>query len=120
MSDTVLALVSDLFFVGKIEETARQLGASLHVVPSAERLFAEIQSAAPRLVLIDLNYDAAESPRTIARLKREDSTQSIRVVAFLSHVQEDLARAAREAGADAVLPRSRFSQTLPDILKDQD
>jgi hypothetical protein len=38
------------------------------------------------------------------------------VVAYVSHVNQDLADAARLAGADEVLPRSRFVQVLPDLL----
>jgi hypothetical protein len=38
------------------------------------------------------------------------------VVGFLSHVQKDLAVAARESGCDRVMARSAFTRDLPEIL----
>jgi hypothetical protein len=39
------------------------------------------------------------------------------VIGFLSHVQGDLQQKAHEAGCDMVLPRSAFSQNLPQLLR---
>ena len=50
------------------------------------------------------------------RAAKEQSAQA-HVVAYLSHVQVELAAAAKEAGADTVLPRSAFSAKLPEILQ---
>jgi hypothetical protein len=38
-------------------------------------------------------------------------------VAFLSHVQTDLAAQARAAGCGEVLPRSQFTANLAEILR---
>jgi hypothetical protein len=40
-----------------------------------------------------------------------------RVIAFLSHVQTDLAERARNAGCMDVMPRSKFTQNLAEILR---
>jgi DNA-binding NarL/FixJ family response regulator len=40
----------------------------------------------------------------------------IRIVAFLSHVQRELAEQAKNAGCDEVMPRSSFTQNLVGIL----
>jgi DNA-binding NarL/FixJ family response regulator len=40
-----------------------------------------------------------------------------RVIAFLSHVQTDLAERARAAGCQDVMPRSKFTQDLAAILR---
>jgi hypothetical protein len=39
------------------------------------------------------------------------------VVAFLSHVQAELAAGARQAGADEVMARSAFVNQLPALLQ---
>jgi hypothetical protein len=41
----------------------------------------------------------------------------LRVVAFLSHVQGDLAAQAQAAGCAEVMPRSAFTQNLAAILE---
>jgi hypothetical protein len=38
------------------------------------------------------------------------------MVGFLSHVQVDLAEQARAAGCDEVMPRSKFTRDLAQIL----
>ena len=40
------------------------------------------------------------------------------VIGFLSHVDKELARQAEAAGVSQVMPRSQFSETLPDLLMD--
>ena len=41
----------------------------------------------------------------------------IRIIGFLSHIQGDLKAKAVEAGCDTVMPRSAFSQNLPNLLR---
>ena len=51
-------------------------------------------------------------PRIKSKLKRGTS-----VIGFLSHLQGDLKAKAMEAGCDMVMPRSAFSQNLPNLLR---
>ena len=39
------------------------------------------------------------------------------IVGFLNHLQGDLKMKAIEAGCDTVMPRSAFSQSLPNLLR---
>ena len=65
------------------------------------------------MILVDLN--AKNEPlATIARLRA--TQKELPVVAFLSHVQTELARQAKAAGSTQVLPRSVFTQNLAEIL----
>jgi DNA-binding NarL/FixJ family response regulator len=109
----VLALVTDMIFQAKILETARQLGVSVRVAASGVEFERALASDAPPLAIVDLNAgDGA-----LAAIKRlRAAGRDVRVVAFCSHVQTELARRARDAGADEVLPRSRFSKELGEIL----
>jgi DNA-binding NarL/FixJ family response regulator len=108
----VVAFMDDLFFQMKLAETARHLGVEVKVAANADALSA-LLNPAPKLVIVDLN--ARSQPlQAIARLRAEQS--SVRVVAFLSHVQTELAAQARAAGCDEVMPRSTFTQNLAAIL----
>ena len=109
----IVALVDDLFFSSKITETARQLGCALTVVITREALLKEIDSH-PKQLIFDLNCKSCDIVKLIGELRRRGI--GIPMMAFLSHVQTDLARAAREAGCDKVVPRSYFSAHLPEIL----
>ncbi len=108
----VVALMDDLFFQMKIAETAKHLGLELKVAANGDALMALLESA-PKLVIVDLN--ARSQPiQAIERLRAEKN--GTRVVAFLSHVQTELAAQARAAGCDEVMPRSAFTQNLAAIL----
>jgi DNA-binding NarL/FixJ family response regulator len=50
--------------------------------------------------------DIAKSLQTVAEIRAE--TPGIRIVCYGPHVDDDAAVAARAAGADVVMPRSRF------------
>jgi hypothetical protein len=47
-----------------------------------------------------------------AKFKKETN-----IIGFLSHLQGELKMKAQEAGCDMVLPRSAFSQNLPQLLR---
>ncbi len=114
----VLALVDDLFFQAKLSETARQVGVALQTVSSGEALLAAAAASAgapdgPRLLLVDLN---ARSGPLQAIETLHAAGNPVPVIAFLSHVQVDLANRARAAGCQQVMPRSKFTADLAAIL----
>ena len=109
----VLALVDDLFFQAKLVETAKLLGVELRTCSTPDALLAESAKAAPRLIVVDLN--ARSSPlQAVAEMHR--TAPAIPLIAFLSHVQVDLAEQARAAGCARVMPRSQFTKDLATIL----
>ncbi len=111
---TVLALVDDLFFAAKVLETAKHAGVEVKTVSNGDALLALAQQAAPALVIVDLNARAG-GVEAVERLRAAGVTTP--VVAFLSHVQVDLAERARAAGCAQVLPRSQFTRDLGRILE---
>ncbi len=109
----VAALVDDLFFQAKIMETAKQLGVQLKTFGTGPALLAEVLQTPPRLVIIDLN---ARQGAIQAIEQLHASAASVPIVAFLSHVQTELAARAKAAGCRDVMPRSLFTMNLAKIL----
>jgi len=109
----VVALMDDLFFQMKVAETARRLGVEFKVAANGQVLAGMLEPPT-KLVIVDLN--AKNEPLATLRLLRA-TQKELPVVAFLSHVQTELAAQARAAGATQVMPRSAFSQNLPKILE---
>jgi DNA-binding NarL/FixJ family response regulator len=112
-----LALIDDLFFLAKVHETAKHIGVTLETSATGEQLLKAAAASPAALILVDLNarqgaLDAVEQlcAATVPGHPR-------RVIAFLSHVQTDLAERARAAGCSDVMPRSKFTQNLPEILR---
>ena len=88
----VLALVDDLFFQAKMMETARLVGVELRACSTTDALLAEVAKQAPKLVVVDLNV-RSDALGAIARLRA--AAQDVPLVAYLSHVQTELAQQAR-------------------------
>jgi DNA-binding NarL/FixJ family response regulator len=109
----VLALVDDLFFQAKIMETAKHAGVEVRACATPDALLSEMVKAPPKLIVVDLN---ARSRPVEALSEIQSKAQNAPVVAFLSHVQTELAAQARAAGCSAVMPRSQFSRELATIL----
>ena len=110
----VVALVDDLFFQAKLLETAKHLGVELRVCSAPEALIAEAAKNATRLAIVDLN---ARSKPLEAIVRLQTTMPGVPVIAFLSHVQVELAEAARAAGCREVMPRSQFTRNLATILE---
>ena len=116
MSRKVVAAVSDMFFAAKMQTAARHAGVELTFAASTEDLLEKVR-AAPDLVVIDLNDSSVDALGAIEKLRAEPRTRALPLLAFLSHVQTELAARARAAGCEQVIPRSQFSARLVEILR---
>ncbi len=116
----IFFFIEDLFFLAKIQETARKLGVKVAFIKNDKESLAQLtggeEADRPGLIVVDLNNANAKPltliPKLKAKLKRSTS-----IVGFLSHLQGDLKAKAVEAGCDTVMPRSAFSQNLPNLLR---
>jgi CheY-like chemotaxis protein len=115
----IFAFIEDLFFMAKIQETARKLNVKVEFVKTDKEMMEKMQQNGeekPSLIIFDLNNANAKQltliPKLKSRLKKGTS-----IIGFLSHVQGDLKQKAHEVGCDMVLPRSAFSQNLPQLLR---
>lgn len=115
----IFAFVDDLFFVAKIQETARKLNVKVEFVKTEKDLLDKVKQNGeekPSLIIFDLNNANAKPLALIPKLKSK-LKKGTSIIGFLSHVQGDLKQKAHEAGCDMVLPRSAFSQNLPQLLR---
>ena len=116
MTRRVVGAVEDLLFKSKIYETASQLGIEASFPRSPAKLLDALRESPPDLLILDLNSDRFEPLALLGDVKSDDVTRDVATVGFLSHVQKDLAVAAREAGCDRIVARSAFTRDLPQIL----
>jgi hypothetical protein len=116
----IFCFIEDLFFQAKIVETSKKLGVKVEFVKNDKESVARLTDLAeadrPTLMVFDLNNLNAKPmtliPKFKAKLKKATS-----IIGFLNHLQGDLKLKAIEAGCDTVMPRSAFSQTLPNLLR---
>jgi DNA-binding NarL/FixJ family response regulator len=116
MADAIV-LIDDLFFQAKLHETAKLAGVVLETVTTGEQLLKSAAANPAALIIVDLNarQGAVEAIEQLGKSAQQGNPR--RVIAFLSHVQTDLAERARKAGCREVMPRSKFTQNLAAILR---
>lgn len=112
----VLAVCADLLSAGRIRGAALQLGAPVAVLSGRVDALARIRALQPRRVLIDLDSRWLDPVHLIQALKDDAELSAIPVIAYVSHVREDVIAAARAAGADRVLARGAFVKLIPELL----
>src|SRR5271170_6736789 len=114
----IYCFIEDLFFLAKIQETARKLGIKVAFVKPDKEVLAKLTDAGdrPSLIVFDLN-NANAKPITLIPKLRSKLKKGTSIIGFLSHLQGDLKAKAIEAGCDMVMPRSAFSQNLPNLLR---
>src|SRR5450432_1588099 len=115
----IFAFVEDLFFQAKIQETARKLNVKVEFVKTEKDLLDHMKlngEEKPSLIIFDMNNANAKPLTLIPKLKTK-LKKGTSIIGFLSHVQGDLKMKAHEVGCDMVLPRSAFSQNLPQLLR---
>jgi CheY-like chemotaxis protein len=111
MPGKVMAVLGDLMFTVRISDAAKREGVAVEFVKTPdEALQRAVGSAA---IILDLNFISAD---LIARLKSAEATRSIPLIGYVSHVETEVIRRAREAGCDTVMARSAFVQKLGEML----
>ena len=115
----IFAFVEDLFFLAKIQETARKMNVKVEFVKTEKDLLDKIKENGeekPSLLIFDLNNANIKPLVMIPKLKTK-LKKGTSFIGFLSHIQGELKLKAQEAGCDMVVPRSAFSQNLPQLLR---
>ena len=112
----ILAVVDDLLFLSKIQQTAQHVGVAVKSARPADLPELAMEDV-PNALILDLNHRSGKAVEVLRALKSDLKTKDIAVIGFVSHVQNDLIAAARDAGCDIVLARSAFVSQLPSLLQ---
>jgi DNA-binding NarL/FixJ family response regulator len=117
----IVYFCSDLFFATRVRSTSELLSVTARPVRDAAMLQARLDQVDDGranepvdALLVDL--DTGEAGLAMIQQAKQHDPQ-VQVIAFGSHVAKDLLAAARDRGADQVMPRSAFTAQLPDLLK---
>ena len=106
----IVARVEDLMFRAKVDAAARNLSVPVDFVAAPADLGGAL-AAGPAAAFLELTPALLDEVEKLGKKRA-----GVPIVGFLSHVDKTLAERARAAGIDRVLPRSQFSETLPDLI----
>jgi hypothetical protein len=106
----VVAYVPDLLFGSNVLGALRAAGHEVRLVPSLE----EVDLHDAEVLVIDLTDDATD--RIAAAQAALLRAPGLRTLAFFSHVEGGVRDAARAAGFDLVVPRSRMARAAGELV----
>ncbi|MFO0826388.1 MAG: hypothetical protein U0792_25260 [Gemmataceae bacterium] len=111
MTPQGLVLCDDLIFFSRVAGAARAAGLVVRQVKTAVDAITLAKQYTPGGVIVDLQNPGLDLPQFLGELKAACPVMP-RVVAYGSHVEAAVLRAARQAGCDRVMPRSQFAEEL--------
>jgi DNA-binding NarL/FixJ family response regulator len=110
-----LLLSRDLIFTSKITSTARALGQRVMVAGNVAQATSMIAQWSPAVVFVDLAAGDLVTPEALTAFRV--SAPETPFIAFGSHVDTAALAAASAAGCDDVMPRSKFTTILPELIR---
>lgn len=136
----IVAFVADLMFTMRIQNVVDHLGwriewietaVSVNPTESPEqrerpgeslhgtegKLFEQITSWQPALLLFDLNNQQIPWRRWLPILKSSPATRRLPILAFGPHEDKETMQDAKKLGANWVVGRSRFTSAMPKLLQ---
>ena len=113
---TGLLLCRDLIFTTKVRGTAEALGYRILVASDESLVTSLIERWHPRVVFVDLTAGELASPGALIAYQKL-AGPDVWFVAFGPHVEADALDAAKAAGCQVVMPRSKFSAELPELMR---
>mgnify|MGYP000855455704 FL=1 len=111
-----LLLSRDLLFTSKVTSEARAQGARVLTAGTTAAASAMIERWRPRALFLDLAATELTGPDAITAY-RQKTGPHVPYIAFGSHVDTESLAAAKGAGCDLVLPRSRFTSELAELVR---
>ncbi|MBI2479917.1 MAG: response regulator transcription factor [Planctomycetia bacterium] len=108
----VLYLTKDLFFSSRVCSLARDAGATIDIVASIDSYCATGDTT---VAIVDLSLPQLDIAATVDKLR--EVARNAKIIAYGPHVDTAKLSAAKQAGCDAVLPRSQFDQQIAAILR---
>ncbi len=107
----ILMLVPDLMFATRIDDVAKYLGYRVAALNPGDDFAAVITRESPRLIIVSLDADEW------AHAVRAGKDFGARVLAFGSHKNVEVMQAAKRAGCDEVVARSRMAAESSNLLR---
>jgi hypothetical protein len=118
----IVTLVPDVLFSAKINQLAKDKGLQVTNAKTVEQFKETVLVSKPKLALVDLNAKGLKAMEAVSFLREYHDTsfgnETLRVVAFYSHLDKEAAETAKREGLKEVMPRSEFTKLLPDLIRE--
>ena len=112
----LLVFVDNLFFQTQIEGIARGKGIDVYFATRGEQLSQLAKTIAPLMMIVDLSgLDSEWIFRHISEVGF--ANPGLPIIAFISHVQEDVRARAERYGCRTIFTKSELKKKLPETIE---
>ncbi len=116
MTKPILVGILDLMRSTRVNSTARSLGIPAITTFTTHDLLSKAHGEEASLLILDLCEERLHPLESIAELKKDEHTKSLKIVGFLTRADEELTKRAKESGCDIVVGESQFIEALPQFI----
>ena len=116
MNKKVIIAANNMIFTSKIMTILDGMEAEGIKAIRSDEIFTKAQEIRPDLIIIDLNLNGIEAPSLINKLRSYGATRGIPIVCYSPNTLKDQMKAAKTAGATEVLPNSKMTSRMNNIL----
>lgn len=113
----VLVVENDLFFSSKMTDTLKQMGLKTVLSCNSKEITGLLKENQVGLIILDLSVDGINTLSLIQRLKNDNSTARIPIIAFAEHTQKKLLEGAANAGCEIVVNNRQAVQNLENLVE---
>lgn len=114
---TVLVAVSDVFFYTKIRDALLPHGYRLERVRTPDEILAKAADLHPIAVILDMGDTKLDPIGTLERIRGQDPSKTIPVLAFASHEDVGAWQRARHLGVTKIVSRNEFSARMRELIE---
>lgn len=111
----ILTLIPDLMMRSKVDVATAHYGIASRHARDEDTFRAALRDGGIDLILVDLDADV-DTEATIQLVEDARRESMGRVVGFCSHVNTELIKAARDAGAHTVMANSTFAASVAGLV----
>ena len=115
-SKTILLVGQNLFFLGRVDAIAEQLGHEAHRAATESDFKEKARDHRLALVIVDLEGDESIWVTVLEDIK--NNRTGIKSVAFGPHENVAALKQARDLGCSLVLTKGEFNRDLPRIIEE--
>lgn len=115
--DKRAALIEDnLMFGATLESGLKREGFAVRLVPNGKVAVQSILEWQPQLCLVNLASRGFSGAELIKEIRAAEGRAGLKIIGYAGHVEADLLRAGRAAGANLVAPNSAMRSSLAEVL----
>jgi CheY-like chemotaxis protein len=112
----ILALVNDLFFILKIEDSAKSIGVPTQFAGSIDEFFEKFRQHPPGLIIIDLMLGEQDSATLFDPLTDAAKQTPVPILGYTTHA--DWKRTSSlHSQCTKVVTKEVLSRSLPDLMQ---